>query len=485
VKWSAQQESIFRWFAGSPGNLIVRARAGTGKTTTIIEAVERAPERDILLCAFNKRIADELRGKLRSPRATAKTLHAVGFGAIARQWAGVQVDPDRGARLALEACGAQAPDEMIALVKKLAALGKNMAPFGDVDVLSEIAAEFDCDPDEDWEEDGWTIETVAEAARRAMDAALVRDGTIDFDDMLFVAVANRFARPAHGLVVVDEAQDMCATQLLLAQRVCRKDGRIVVVGDDRQAIYGFRGADAGGMDRLKKDLAADELGLTITYRCPRAVVDIAARLVPDYQAAPEAPVGIVLTVAKGKMFSEAQPGDAILSRLNAPLVSTCLRLLAVEHKRARVEGRDIGKGLVARAKKIAGKRTADIADFVEKVVAWRERELRKAKGLSAAARAARRERVTDDADMLIMLSEGCSGMAEMQGRIADLFDDSRAGDLPTIVCSSVHRAKGLEWDRVFILRDTLYPGNRRSTEEENIEYVAVTRAKSTLCWVTK
>jgi superfamily I DNA/RNA helicase len=119
------------------------------------------------------------------------------------------------------------------------------------------------------------------------------------------------------------------------------------------------------------------------------------------------------------------------------------------------------------------------------VVAWRERELRKAKGLSAAARAARRERVTDDADMLIMLSEGCSGMAEMQGRIADLFDDSRAGDLPTIVCSSVHRAKGLEWDRVFILRDTLYPGNRRSTEEENIEYVAVTRAKSTLCWVTK
>ena len=59
-KWSEQQESIFGWFREGEGNLVVRARAGTGKTTTIIEAITYAPEEKILLAAFNRKIADEL-----------------------------------------------------------------------------------------------------------------------------------------------------------------------------------------------------------------------------------------------------------------------------------------------------------------------------------------------------------------------------------------------------------------------------------------
>jgi superfamily I DNA/RNA helicase len=121
-------------------------------------------------------------------------------------------------------------------------------------------------------DEGWTVEVVADIAMKAMDYACEKDGTLDFDDMIFVPLRNGWVRAKYELVIIDEAQDMNASQLMLAMKVCKKGGRIAVVGDDRQAIYGFRGADSNSLDRLKGELVAHELGLTITYRCPKTVV---------------------------------------------------------------------------------------------------------------------------------------------------------------------------------------------------------------------
>lgn len=84
--WSDQQVQIFNWFKSGTGNLIVRARAGTGKTTTILEGINHAPENKILLAAFNKRIATELTEKLGDPRAEAKTLHSLGYKFLTYAW---------------------------------------------------------------------------------------------------------------------------------------------------------------------------------------------------------------------------------------------------------------------------------------------------------------------------------------------------------------------------------------------------------------
>src|SRR5580658_7297407 len=96
--WSPQQQAIFQWFERGSGNLVVRARAGTGKTTTIIEALAHAPESKILLAAYNKSIAEELSSRL--TRGEAKTSHGVGFAFVRQQWKGVRVDADRGYNLA-------------------------------------------------------------------------------------------------------------------------------------------------------------------------------------------------------------------------------------------------------------------------------------------------------------------------------------------------------------------------------------------------
>jgi superfamily I DNA/RNA helicase len=472
--WSAEQSAIFDWFKDGEGNLVIRARAGTGKTTTILKAIGYAPEESILLAAFNKKIAEELKTRLENPKAEAKTLHSVGFGFVLRNWNGAKLDNDRGGRLAARAAGQGAPDAVVGLIKKLAAIGKNAAPIPTVDQMVSLAYTHDLDPDEDWIEQGWTVQRIAMKAMDAMTFATERDGTLDFDDMIFVPLRNGWVRAKYDLVVIDEAQDMNAAQLMLATKVVKKDGRIVVVGDDRQAIYGFRGADANSLDRLKGELVAHELGLTTTYRCPRAVVQAAQRLVPDYKAAPTAPEGSYLAAKYEEMMEQVQAGDFVLSRKNAPLAAICLKLL-VMGKRSIVEGREIGAGLVGLVKKVKGK---SVPDFLARLDKWATKQTVRLQATKNAAAEAKLSYLQDQVETLRVLAQGVAGLKELEARVLSMFQQTDGGKLDVVVCSSVHKAKGLERNRVYGLVESLYPGGRHdSIEEQNIEYVMITRAK--------
>jgi DNA helicase-2/ATP-dependent DNA helicase PcrA len=484
--WSAQQEAIFDWFSQSMtiymNHLVVIARAGTGKTTTIIEGVNRAPEKNILLCAFNKRIADELTTRLSNPRAKAQTLHSVGFAAVRKFWYGIRVGEGskRADHLSDSVCGHTAPDAVKRLVSKLHSKGREIVPhaksFGD---LTDILYAFECEPDETWQKAGYDAAYVETKALAAMDlAARVKpvDTGIDFADMIFLPVRNGWLTKQFDLVVVDEAQDMTVAQLEIARGVA--NGRIAVVGDNRQAIYGFRGADSGSLDRLKMELRAVELKLTCTYRCGLDIVAEAARLVPDFTgAAPHK--GTLGQTTEDKLVAEIAHGDFLLSRTNAPLVSCAFALLR-NGKRARIAGRDIGAGLKSLVRKL-GKGCGDVECLISRVEAWEEREVRR---FTIAKREAQIEKVHDQAETLLVIAQESSSIADVEGRIDGLFTDDGLGQAGIVTCSSVHRAKGLEANRVFLLNYTLYPRGWNQ-EEENIEYVAITRAKHMFVRVSK
>lgn len=484
IKWSSQQVAIFEWFKNGRGNLVVRARAGTGKTTTIMESVRYAKERRVLLCAFNKVIAEELTNRLKKNGATnviAKTLHAYGFTVILKsEWNQggnkITLSQDRGREIAKVLCGANNnPNNRIAatLVYKIASLAKGAAPHATEAQLADIACEFGFTPDESQEAAGWTLDRISHVARKAMDRAQQFDGTIDFDDMVYLPVVKGWVRPEFGLVVVDEAQDMNYSQLLLAQQACAKGGRIVVVGDDRQAIYGFRGADSNSIDRLKKELNAQEMGLTITRRCPKNVVAIAQGLVPDFEAAEDAPDGEAIQLPSHKLIDAATPGSFILSRTNAPLVSICFGLIRAR-KRAIIRGRDIGQGLVSIVKKLNAK---SIEDFRNKLHSWSVKEISKAKDQKEHVAQAILSRVEDQYQVLSVFASEVNSVDGIITCIEQMFADDTGPAF--VVCSSVHKAKGLESDDVFVINDTFYKGQNHY-EEQNIEYVAVTRAKKRL-----
>jgi superfamily I DNA/RNA helicase len=498
IVWSPQQEKIFEWFEkgklavnGCSQHLTVEARAGTGKTTSLIEGVLRAPERRILICAFSKIIQLELQKRIPPNRYNikAQTLHGLGLSLIRkfRSDIGIDFGSARADDLTDKVCAVTVPDAVKKLISKLMTKGREIAPHArELGDLSEAVITYDCEPEEEWQATGYTNDFVEQKALDAMElASHVENGTvIDGSDMIFLPVRNKWLRPMFDLVVVDEAQDMTSAQLEIAQGVTEGGGRMCLIGDSRQAIFGFRGADSDSLSRLHNELKAQRLYLTVTRRCGKAIVDRAKILVPDFEAHEENKDGEIIILGPGELVPTAGPGDFVLSRTNAPLVSTALQLLKVG-KRTRIAGRDISKGLIALVKKL---RPTSVPDFERKLNTWKEKKLAKlisdlsiADKRKEAAINSKIEAIHDQVDMLIHITEGAKNVNEILLKIEGLFQDDGMGADSVITCSSVHRAKGLEAKRVFILTDTL---RNYSIEEQNIEYVAVTRAKETLFLVS-
>jgi DNA helicase-2/ATP-dependent DNA helicase PcrA len=459
-QWSIYQRAFFADVAEGKGHVLVRARAGTGKTTTIVEALRHVPTgSSALLVAFNKAIATELEG--RAPQGVAvKTLHAFGFAALRNAFRTV-MDGNKVERIARVLFG-QIPGAVLGNLSKLVSRAKSTLASDESD-LDRLIEDLDLDVPDD--ERGEFIERAAEVL-----GACYRDTrTCDFDDMIWLPVRHEIRVPMFDYVFVDETQDLNAAQIELALMAVKRTGRVIAVGDDRQAIYGFRGADEHAVDNIVSRLGARVLPLSITYRCGKAIVALAQSIVPDYEAAPTAPDGLVRQVTDAAMRAEAATGDFVISRKNAPLISLCLGFLA-QGKPATIAGRDIGAGLLALVNK---SKAATIPALLEWIDAWEKAECTR-----LAARKRDTQPATDKADCIEALTDGASSVAEVTARIEALFSDK--DDSRRIVCTTTHKAKGLERDRVWVLADTF---SAATTEEDNLWYVAITRAKSELCLI--
>lgn len=511
-----------------PPHLIIEARAGTGKTTTLVEGlkvmrgIETAftpseQQRAIWDClalsrdaktvgfvAFNKSIATELQRRVPAG-CEAMTMHSMGFRAV-NKLGRFRVDEYRVSELIARELGRDLRDlrkekpAVIGAVGRLVSLCKMNLAEPTEDALDQLVRHYDVEVNHSRQE---IFDLVPKILARCADPAA--DGAIDFDDMVWLPVRIDLPVAQYDVLLVDEAQDLNRCQQALAKKAGR---RLILCGDPRQAIYGFAGADAESMKRMATELSLENcaapvplvtLPLTVTRRCGKAIVEEAKKIVPDFGAFETNPEGVVRRASyptqpngsgttelpvERTYLAEIRGGDMAVCRVNAPLVRQCFKLIRMGVK-ATIQGRDVAKGLTSLVTKM---KADSIPDLVAKLSDWLAKELAK-EGAARNPSESRMQALEDRHDCVLCFTEGASDVPEVLRKIEAIFTDDK--NAPGVRFSSIHKAKGLEAHRVFFLKPAIQPpfgGNRPKPQwvieqEANLEYVAITRAIEELIFV--
>ena len=445
----------------SDRNLAVRARAGSGKTTLLKMLARQISSRErAQAVAFNKDIAETLRKEL--PRhVNATTLHGLGYAAIQRAWGrSLAIDNNRQRVYAREVVPESREYNyrtVVGTVCRLVSLAMGQLATTP-ESIAKVMDAYGVLPDK-----GVLPERYPEWAAAVLVKSRQETASISYDDMVFLPAIENVATGANHVVFFDEAQDANPAQKRLILNAMHRRGKAVIVGDDRQAIYHWRGAGADAFDDLVTDLQADVLPLTWTFRCPTRVVELAKCLVPDLEPAPNASPGRVTWDSEEFFYSNVQPGEAVIARSNAALSKACMQLLR-RGKRAKMAGRDFGEALVGI---IDRAETTSVNRFLDWLSPWVTEESER---LVAAGKEDKAEELADSAEALRVISEGTRSTEDLKYKLNSLFSD--VPDDGFVRLSTVHKAKGLQWGRVWLLESTFRLNN---VEGENLYYVAVTR----------
>lgn len=494
VKWSLQQADFLEWCKTGVGSCILVAVAGAGKTTVLLEGSRHLVGKTAIM-AFNKRVAEEIKEKLIKlgidPRKVeAGTVHSFGFRALRKTFPKIKVV---GGKLSIlfrdmfedESTEAKFKDLIVSLVSlaKQRAVGA-LLDADDTQVWEDIINHFDLIDERNPAPKSLAIQ----AARKLLAKSNATADMVDFDDMVYLPLLTDigFGSIIFDNIIVDEAQDTNSARRALVHGLLRQGGRGIFVGDPKQAIYGFTGADNDSLDILKREFNAIELPLTVTYRCPKQVVTFANQWVDHIIAADSAPEGEVREIEVAELTTtyreQLDKHAAVLCRNTKPLVELFYTLLRARIP-ARVEGRDIAAGLKKLATNWLSIKT--IRALEDKLGEYLEKETAKLKEKKQEYKI---EALTDRVGALLTICDqvrrdGGTHIDQVVKALDEMFGDDVQG---LVVLSTIHKSKGREWERVFWLnRAGLCPSKHATQawemdQEENLQYVAATRAKKTL-----
>ena len=466
---TAEQQLIVDAARTTQDNILIRARAGAAKTTTLTLIAAALPEVEILTIAFNKKIADELRARL-PENAEAATLNALGHRAW-RNYLGKHLKVD----------GRKTYYLLKEIIDSLEDPAEREFAYEDFRDLLEAARTA--------KQEGYMPGKLHPQARPLIaddsffdlldfePTELQRDiinqflkvnfkrgleGHIDFDDQIYLPAIMSCSFPSPALTMIDEAQDLSHINHVLLRKIVR-NRRLIAVGDECQAIYGFRGASENSMTELSEIFKTREFFLTLCFRSDRAIIENARWRAPDMQYRSNAGPGLIehLETWGPEII---QPGDAILCRNNAPLFACAIELLRAGINPELASG-DIIAGLEALFKKL-GKPSTPSEDAITRLDTIINE-------LSAKRKNKAQLRDMQTCISLFLRERPTLGEARA-------FFDQITQQTGRVKLLTGHKSKGLEFDRVFILdKELLAPKG----QDRNLKYVMETRARHELRYI--
>lgn len=496
-------------------SIMADALAGCAKTTTLVLMAQRVKVPALAL-VFNKKNQLEMAGKFPGNFKT-QTMNGLGFGAWMR--ANPQVNKwDVDGRKLGSIISQLAKDRKIDLSSDQWDFTRRLVSMAMLNGLvpGDQGEPLVADTREVWAamadellmtDDDFAL--VADLTHHALEESIRQgqSGRISFDDQVYLPTVLGGRFPSYPFIATDESQDLNALNHQMVGKALRGDGRLTVVGDPKQSIYGFRGAVTDSMGKmLELRPHWTRLPLATTFRCPKVVVERQRGHAPGFTAwhtnaegrfARLPDPGKVLGEGEeyGWGFAEFQAmkpspegSCAILCRNNGPLLSLAFKLLR-SGIGVNMLGRDIGKGLIALSRKLCPEDDTPRDTCVGLVDDWCDGEASLARANGHEEKVAG---ITDRAECLqaALANAGVADARGMRRALGLLF----ARDSGLVDLGSIHRAKGAEWDLVGLLdpwripskwaREALAAGDPRQMEQEkNLLYVAETRTKHTLVYL--
>lgn len=492
---SKYQQDIFDFIQHGNGNSVINALAGSGKTSTIVNAVKLIPSTcNALFIAFNKEIVKELEKKLAGVKnVQVKTLHSLGLLMIRRNL-GTNIEIDEYKyrtfiKKNIKQLSSADFDKMTTKlmqqytdnVIQLCDLGRYNLAQCEKDLL-QVSARHDIP----------IIDDECNAVLNVMKWGRENTTSIDFTDMVWLPyelTLNPIGLQ-YDYIFIDECQDLNAAQRELFLRCFRRGTRFIAVGDKKQAIYSFAGADAESFAKLQNLPNTTTLPLPISYRCPKKVVNLANQFVDTMECREGAPDG---EIVHNVSIKDIHDGDMVLCRTKMPLIKLYMRYLRMGVK-SYVRGQDIGLNLLRMVDKteqivlnVSLQKDGVFARLYDDLFEERNRlMIKRGMDLEDATLSNQIMNKYDSIKALEILAEGLTSARDLHDRIENVFAESADG----VCLSTIHKAKGLEANNVYILCKTLIPSRLATQDwekeqEQNLMYVAYTRAKYKLGFVSE
>ncbi|MBE9064120.1 UvrD-helicase domain-containing protein [cf. Phormidesmis sp. LEGE 11477] len=513
-KPSAYQKAIIQFLLEKTKNGACNAVAGSGKSSTLMIAAIALAAKGVLastlkVLVFGKANAKDLQTKIlklgRDWKYCSSTLHSVGYSLLRKEIeVKIDVQECKYRKIARERGYLSTGDKKGSLIEEQVCSESEFLKLVDLVRLTNqtACAEVIRDLAKDHEIEAFEFSQIAEAIVVCLQVGKIiarTKGVLDYTDMIWLPVLWQLdTRPwfrAYEYLFVDECQDLNQTQLTLALMLSGqvsgyrgKAGRIIFVGDPAQAIMGFAGADCNSYSNIVDQAKAVELPLSTCYRCPSSHIRLVRYLFPHIPIEPrdDAPVGSIQTIGDAQLKQMLKTGDMVLSRKTAPLVRLCIRLIA-DGVRAAVKGRNIGETLKRELENITKLPGFHFSQFSRFLGEYGELKAERYKGLENYEQLM--QSLSDRLDALEAIYQSqvsATSVVDLATHIDSMFADN---DDSPITLSTVHRSKGLEGKRIFLLKPDDLPLTWKGQQpwqlkqEENLLYVALTRSTSELFFV--